>query len=460
MPVQFRAFRPTRQAHPLDKLRQGFNTGFKQGTDAFKRMSRGASSAEKLAETERHNLETEARAIEKQDLEEEKLKVQEFNQGNIDRLKTKQFGLDTDKFTEAKSQFKTTSTETKRAAKAREENAAETNRITKAKNFPIATWQKFESNLQTEIDNPNTTPKRRAQLKIWKQDYRNRIVRDSIGTAKTTTKKTNYGTRINTKLAAKGFDPNDAPAPAIDEADKAVLADEIRISGATGEQRARMTERHNFNAQSNRVLILSNKLDSVIADVRENPTIFGTAGNVSSIIIGMADQVKSFSKLVNPDFNMDDDVDHVMRGLSKYVEGVKDDKYNALVSPFTAGLRKAGIDNRVLHGKMISIAISLASIEAIAGKGRLTSDMVKRKMTEMNATGNSPEAFIKSLLRIRKDLVTRIEMRRAALGGLAPPIPPPPEFTSPTSVTGDNDIAQPDDKPEDEFRIISITPVR
>ena len=265
--------------------------------------------------------------------------------------------------------------------------------------------------------------------------------------------KTNYGTEINTILGGMGYkNPSDATPEDVKLARKIALKGRTEVSAATGAAGERRKEIKAYNEQRNRVASVVKKLDTAIAGVRKNPRIFGTVGNASAFITGIADQIKSFGNLLNPNFNVEGEVDHVISGLSSYAKGVENDKYNALVNPFTTELRKAGIQNRVFQGQVMSIAIAAASIEAIDGKGRLTADMVKRKIQEFNARGNSPEAFIKSALRVRADLVSRVRARKASLGGIAADIPPPP-------TANDDDVEEPISRFSD-FEIIAIEDVR
>ena len=52
--------------------------------------------------------------------------------------------------------------------------------------------------------------------------------------------------------------------------------------------------------------------------------------------------------------------------------------------------------------------------------------MVQRKVSEMAATGQSAQVFIEAMLRVRADMISRLEIRKTILEGKIPTIPPPP----------------------------------
>ena len=80
----------------------------------------------------------------------------------------------------------------------------------------------------------------------------------------------------------------------------------------------------------------------------------------------------------------------------------------------------------------MGLAISLATVRAIDGRGRLTSDMVNRQIEEIGANVQAPQAFRASILRVRSDLISRLEDRkRIMLQGESPTFGPAPGRPAP-----------------------------
>ncbi|KKK57975.1 hypothetical protein LCGC14_3049090, partial [marine sediment metagenome] len=117
---------------------------------------------------------------------------------------------------------------------------------------------------------------------------------------------------------------------------------------------------------------------------------------------------------------------------------------NKSTESFRARLEKVARGNRVLQGRILGLAITLATVRAIEGRGRLTSDMVNRQIDEIGANIQSPQAFRSAILRVRADLISRFEDRkRIMLQGEAPTFAPAPTSREPLTAAPAGQAATP-----------------
>ena len=297
------------------------------------------------------------------------------------------------------------------------------------KSDPLAPLNASIDRLRKKIFDPNTSQEEKAGFQRREKEYQE-MKAAMIAKKRGKREKTNYGAGVNAALGAMGVaDPSAATPEQVKTAIEQVGASRVKVSSSQGLGAQNRKALQSYNEQHGRVSNVVGKIDSAIKTIRENPAVLGTTGAVSAAIVGIIDQVKSFASMINPNFGYDKTVTGLVDGLADYGRGkISDEAFDKSTGSFSAGLRKAGIENRVFMGQIMSIAIAAASIEAIDGRGRLTSDMVKRKITEMGGGGQSPEAFIRSALRIRNDLVSRLKARKAALSGALPDISPPETF--------------------------------
>ncbi|KKK97037.1 hypothetical protein LCGC14_2656770, partial [marine sediment metagenome] len=244
------------------------------------------------------------------------------------------------------------------------------------------------------------------------------------------------GQGVKDVLASKGIDPskldvtNPIHARAISNARAQVKQEQtaqIRQRGAGVEEEKRKTA---FATQALRVQDAVRNIDQIVKVIDESPETFGASGAVSASVVGVADQIGSFARILNPNFSVDEKVSKIFDQFDDFASGTISEAEFAdrSTEPFRARLERIAKGNRVLQGRIMGLAISLATLRAIDGRGRLTSDMVARQLDEIGTRTQSPAAFRESMLRVRADIIGRVQEReRIMLRGEVPTFGQPPQ---------------------------------
>ncbi|KKK65372.1 hypothetical protein LCGC14_2974790, partial [marine sediment metagenome] len=252
---------------------------------------------------------------------------------------------------------------------------------------------------------------------------------------------------VKDRLAGKGIRPetlnpsNPSDAKVIREATQEVEQARIRESrqkGAGVEEEKRETR---FANQALRVKDAVQGIDQIITTIDETPEAVGFSGSLAATIVGVADQVGSLAKIVRPDFSTDSVIGEIFDDLDDFSAGIltEEELANRTSQPFRKRLEKVGITAPVLQGQLVGVAISLATLRAVDGRGRLTTDMVNQQLRELTATQTqSPRVLREGILRVRADIIRRLEEReRILLQGEVPTFGPPPVSPSPQLRPGD-----------------------